>query len=84
MNLSEQVSAIQTRSDLAIFIRAILRDFREAPNGWENRDLESYLEALAAWVEDMEGYYQNRGEIVPDQPVWMTLGQMLLAARIYE
>ena len=50
----------------------------------ELRDLPAFLEAMAAWVEDMEGYYQNRGEELPDQPRWRTLGEILLAARVYE
>jgi hypothetical protein len=32
----------------------------------------------------MEGYYNNRGEAMPETPDWQTLGQMLLAARVYE
>ncbi|MGH2599621.1 MAG: DUF7660 family protein, partial [Dehalococcoidia bacterium] len=44
----------------------------------------SYLSAMAAWAEDMDGYYENRGDPVPKQPSWRTLGELLLAARVYE
>ena len=45
--------------------------------------LEGWL-SLAAWAEDMDGYYLNAGGPVPEQPTWKTLADMLLAARIYE
>jgi hypothetical protein len=39
---------------------------------------------MAAWVDDIDGYFRNRGEAVPVQPTWKTLGQILLAAKVYE
>jgi hypothetical protein len=57
----------------------------ESKNGtWENNDLPRYLAAMNAWVEDMEGYYINRGEKVPDQPTWKILADILRAATMYE
>jgi hypothetical protein len=46
--------------------------------------LAGYLEALGAWVEDMNGYYQAKGGAIPLQPSWKMLGQILLAAKVYE
>ncbi|WP_442857041.1 DUF7660 family protein [Arthrobacter sp. YN] len=57
---------------------------RQDPEGWENADLESFLEAMSAWTRDMDGYFMNRGEPVPDVPSWQLFAQMLLAAKIYE
>ncbi len=84
MNLNEQVNTIHSREDFVSFARGLLHNLRENPASWENRDLESYLDAIAAWVEDMDGYYENRGEPVPWQPNWRVLGQILLAAKFYE
>jgi len=85
MELDEQVEMIQTRSDFVAFVRAIRRDLQEYPESWENLSLDRYLEALAAWTEDMDGYFLNiRGESVHEQPSWRTLGYILLAARTYE
>jgi len=47
-------------------------------------NLESFLGALASWVEDMDGYYQNQGREVPPTPTWKMFGEMLAAARVYE
>ena len=84
MELHEQVSEIQTRADLVAFIEALRSDLQAQPEGWENATLESFLAALASWTEDMDGYYQNKGLRIPQNPTWKTLGEMLAAARVYE
>ena len=83
-NVNEAVQQIRSREDFVAFVRALECDLRTKPSEWENRDLPEYLEALAAWVEDMEGYYRNSGEAMPSQPTWKMLGEVFLAARVYE
>jgi hypothetical protein len=82
--LHSQVDAIQSRKDLADFVRTLQHDLRNHPDSWENISLDDYLEALAAWVDDMDGYYRNQGRPVPSQPSWKTLAEILLAAKLYE
>jgi hypothetical protein len=84
LNLDEAVQQLQSREDFVAFVRALGAHLQKNPEQWVNRDLPAFLEAMSAWVEDMEGYYQNRGEPMPDQPRWQTLGQILLAATVYE
>lgn len=83
-DLNTHVHQIQTREDFLSFVRMLVRNLETKPDQWQNQDLPSYLGALAAWVEDMEGYYQNRKEVMPADPTWKTLGQILLASRVYE
>jgi hypothetical protein len=68
----EDVDRIRSRADFAEFVRALIADLRDKPEEWENHDLTSYLEAVNAWVEDMDGYFKNIGERTPDQPSWKT------------
>jgi hypothetical protein len=82
--LDEQAAQIRSRKDFIAFARTLLIDLKEHPEQWENNDLPSFLEALSAWVADMNGYYPNRGETVPKVPTWGMFGQIFLAARIYE
>lgn len=82
--LHEQVAEIQTRADLVAFVEALRADLKMRPEKWENATLESFLGALASWTEDMDGYYQNKGQEAPQSPTWKTFGEMLAAARIYE
>jgi hypothetical protein len=83
-SLDEQVETVQSREDLAGFVRDLVNDLRTRPGEWENDRLDTYLEAVAAWIEDMDGYYQNRGEAAPQEPSWKLLGEILLAAKSYE
>lgn len=82
--LEQRVHDIQSRDDFVHFVRSLVADLKDRPGQWPNQDLPSFLDGLAAWVEDMDGYFKNMGEPVPLHPSWKTLGQMLLAARVYE
>ena len=85
MDLSSRLSEIVSREDLSLFICELLKGLRENPESWENADLAHYLEAMAAWVEDMDGYYANRGqEFDCERPTWRNFADILGAASIYE
>ena len=84
MELREQAERIQTRDDLVTFLHHLVRDLHTCPERWENASLQAYLAAMAAWVQDMDGYYRNRGEGVPQHLTWKHVGEILLAARLYE
>jgi hypothetical protein len=83
-DLEERLQQIRTRADLSEFIRTLALNLREQPDAWENRDLSSFLEALSAWTTDMDGFFKNRGEPVPEEPAWSTFARMLFAAKVYE
>lgn len=83
MNTRERTDQINTRQDLAIFVAEVAKQLRDRPEEWPNNDLNSFLEAFSAWIEDMDGYYQNRGEVMPEQPSWRTIGHMIAAALVY-
>jgi hypothetical protein len=51
---------------------------------WENATLERFLEALIRYLGDLDGYFFNRGEPVPDQPDWHLIALLLIAASGYE
>ncbi|MBE1424726.1 hypothetical protein H4684_001360 [Desulfomicrobium macestii] len=82
--MSAKPENIVTREDLVLFIQTLVNESYSASKNWQNADLPSFLEAMAAWIEDMDGYYQSRGEPKPIQPSWKILGEILKAATIYE
>ena len=84
MACTEQLKNIETHDDFVMFMQNLLQDWRQHPDQWENATLEAYLEAIAAWVRDMDGYYGSRGELLPKHLTWRKVGEILLAARIYE
>ncbi len=84
LELQQAAARIRSRQDFVAFTRTLAEDARRNPGEWENRDLPSFLAALAAWIEDMDGYYANQGEPIPEPPTWKAMGEFLLAARVYE
>ena len=84
MDLDEPLNSIGSRQDLAAFIQSLISDYESDAESWENNKLVSYLGALAGWTEDMDGYFHDIGQEVPEQPSWSLFGKMLLAAKYYE
>jgi hypothetical protein len=84
MELHETVANITSKTELAGFVRALRDDLRRAPEEWENGTLDRYLNALAGWIEDCDGYYENQGRPVPTTPTWRDVADMLIAAKMYE
>ncbi len=84
MDLNSSVSEVSSREQLAAFLKNLVVDLRENPHEWENGDLPSFLDAAAAWVEDMDRYFANRGELLPDPPGWRTFAEIFMAAKFYE
>jgi len=84
MKLHDMVNSVREKEDLVRFIQALAQDLRDQPENWENDTLERYLNALANWLADSDGYYRNQGREVPVTPTWKSFAEMLIAAKIYE
>jgi hypothetical protein len=84
MNINDpELNEITSRNELAAFVRELSEDFKKNPTSWENRTIDSYLEALSGWLEDMNGVYKNMNQPTPTTPEWRTIARMLRAASIY-
>jgi hypothetical protein len=83
-DLNERAATTTSRARLAAFLDNLADSLIETPENWENQDLESFLRAWSAWLNDSDGFFAARGEIVPADPSWTLIAQMLLAARVYE
>ncbi len=80
----KQANVVSSREEFVAFVRSLQRSLRVEPGQWENVQLADYLEAMAAWAEDMDGYFANSGLPMPQQPSWQLFAQILAAARRYE
>jgi len=78
---TEQVSS---REDLAAFVRFLHHSHAEKGDSWENPDLARFLEALAAWIDDSDGWFSNAGRELPANGDWSFFAQALQAATSYE
>ncbi|MFF1406479.1 hypothetical protein [Streptomyces sp. NPDC058294] len=75
---------VDSREDLAAFVRALHRSHTEEGHSWENADLAGFLEALAAWIDDANGWYSNAGRNLPASGDWNFFARALQAATTYE
>ena len=61
----------------------LLRDLQTGD--FENDTASSYVEALAGWLADCDGYYQSIGESRRTETAdWQLIADALCAATIYE
>jgi len=84
MKTVEELETISTREELVQVLKQLSADYINNRKSLENDTLPSFLSALAGWVEDMDGFYLNRGLPVPTAPEWKTFAYMLMGARCYE
>jgi len=72
---------------LAHFIFLLRENLKNNSAEWENATLDSFLEALEAYVKDIHGYYQNNKiaiDIDSGNPPWRFFADVLRGAMIYE
>lgn len=74
---------VQTRDDLALFVKALGDEYARSGGEWENDSLGNYLEALSAWIKDSAPYVENN-DIDIKQMNWRFVAEMLRAATMYE
>jgi len=82
--LLNQLENVKTRTEFSEFVLALLKDFRDNQASWENQDLPSFLEAMSAWIEDMDGFYANQGKEIQTDIPWQIFADILFASRVYE
>ncbi|MCP5504357.1 MAG: hypothetical protein H7A41_04305 [Chlamydiales bacterium] len=75
---------IRTREDFVSFLKNLRKDYLDNVSSWENRDIDTFLEAIASWVEDMDGFYINQGLPVPKKPDWKVFADILMGGKVYE
>lgn len=95
MNLSEKLEEVQDEASFLAFVRELAEDrkaasavehrdtapFDSGPGAWENRSIESFLEAALAWAEDSRfGATQGLESADP----WRKFAAFLYCGKVYE
>ena len=80
----ERVRDIQTKEDLADFVREFREGLLLNPDDWANPDLERFLAAMEAWIRSMDMYAKNSGDSDITTPSWSTFAKILCASKVYE
>ena len=76
---------VRSRQDLAAFVDSLADDLELHPERWENVTLPHYLEALAAYLKDLDGWCAtNAPQIDPEAAHWRLFAVALAGATVYE
>ena len=74
-----------TRIEFIEFLKEFRTDLKENKSNWENRTLEDFLEAMEAYTEDVQGFYDNmKMNVDADKPTWVIFKTILKGASTYE
>lgn len=76
---------VTDRQSFIKFLDLLHKDLLDYPENWENKTLPEFLEALSAYTEDVQGYYNNmKLDINADKPDWSTFADIFKGAKVYE
>lgn len=80
----DYIMEIKNRDDFLVFFKEFITEIHT--EDFENNTLDSFLEAMKNWIEDIDGYYKNIGmrEYNDKTLNWSMLADILNASRIYE
>lgn len=84
IDLKQRINKIADKEGFVSFVELLVLDLKNNPEGWTNNTLSDYLESIASWTEDMEGYYQNNNIPIPKNVDWKIFANILIAAKMYE
>ena len=69
--------------DLIVVITHLRTHLAAHEEEWENRTIDDYLAAIAAWLASFPASYVNNGQPVPN-PDWRFVADVLRVGRVYE
>jgi hypothetical protein len=75
---------VQSRADFVAYVAEIAIRARSEPSAIPNSTLAAFLDGLSGWVNDMDGYFLNRGEAPPTEASWQLFAQAVAAGLVYE
>lgn len=76
------MTEVRSREEFVEVIRALSQAARIRNPERTNLDVPTYLEALSAWTNDMDGWFANEGRPVPEAS-WSLFATILEAALVY-
>ena len=83
--ISSLIERLHSKEDFSNFLDVLYQDYKENKSEWENIELEDFLEALARYLRDVDGYYKNlKIDVNSKQPSWRLFADILCGARVYE
>ncbi|WP_443093790.1 DUF7660 family protein [Nocardia uniformis] len=75
---------VYDRTSFVRFLNELSSSVDQNPNAYENLNSGRFIEAAAAWIDDMDGYYEKNSEPVPHDINWRFIAQLFCAGLVYE
>jgi hypothetical protein len=83
MNIDQ--NNISDRSSFISFVDKLREQLITGDATFINVNLVDFLEALSRYAEDIQGYYDNTGQVAnADVPSWKVFADLLKGASMYE
>ena len=87
-NITQKIEHIKNKEDFLEFVVLLIQDFKNNP--WDNHTLEQYLFGMEGFVDDIDGYFINKNDLISLEKIknneldWKILAQIMVAATMYE
>jgi hypothetical protein len=78
------LASVRTRDDLIGHVFNLMDDFDGAGDHWKNQDIYTFLQAMAAWLNDCHGYYKAGEPVDVEQASWQLFADALSAASVWK
>lgn len=76
---------VTDRQSFIKFLDLLRKDLLDNSESWGNKTLPDFSEALSAYTEDIQGYYDNmKLNVNADKPDCSTIADIFKGATIYE
>ena len=76
---------VTDRQSFVEFIELLHEDYHKNLKSWQNKNLDGFLDAIARYANDIQGYYDNTNKKVnADEPSWQVFADILKGSKIYE
>ncbi len=84
MNYYAELDSIKSKEDFICFLLKLQKDKKGNDSEWANKSIESYLEAVASWTEEMDGYFSNMNLSLSEDIDWKFIATLFYVGKIYE
>jgi len=86
--LESSLDTVRDKESFIAFLGTFIADHEKNGANWENRTLNSFLQGMHGWLEDMDldDFYKRieRTDVTRIQMNWRVFADVLMAAKIYE
>ena len=81
-NIYNYLNKVTDKESFLKFMKALINDYRNNPDEWENDTIDYYLDAIMAWIVDFSSCERN--DIDWDKIDYSVIAELFLAGKIYE